>query len=290
MRSLIELLARLVVVVCALASPAGADPKALTARFVELTAGQLDAGGPIEGATPPRFAFTYRSAAVSPKALDESATLLSDYASYVGETVAGTSADGKSAWLTVDITYAFPCGMEPCLKMILSRTHASGLLDTSGHAFAWHVGQTVVFTEKPPATKRGKPVAPAKIPSGIDAGAEDAAKLFKSSLGDPKALAKTVSDRKDAVLVGSEAAERYVGGAAIRKTLASWNLTFTVRDGIQAGIAPSKTTAWVAANVDAGKPGDKASTPYRVLAIYDKKGADWQLVLLHFSTVTSDIK
>jgi hypothetical protein len=278
------------VVVCALASSAGAEPKALTARFVELTAGQLDAGGEIPGATPPRFAFTYKAAAVSPKGLDESATLLSDYATIAGDTVAGASADGKSAWLTVDIAYAFPCGMEGCDKMVPPRTHASGLLDMTGHAFVWHVGQSVVFSKKPPAPKRGKPIAPAKLPTGIDTGAEDAAKLFKASLADPKALAKTISDRKDAVLLGSEAAERYVGGATIRKTLASWNLAFTVRDGIQAGVTPSKTTAWVAANVDAGKPGDKASTPYRVLAIYDKKGSEWQLVLLHFSTVTADIK
>lgn len=274
-------------VVGTLASAAHADPKALAQDLVAATANQNN-GGPLEGATPPRFAFTADAAVISPKELEDSKTLLMDFAGEFGDPVVGTSADGKSAWIATDIQYAFPCGMEPCLKMILPRTHASGLVDAAGHAFAWHVGQTVLFTEKPPAKKRGKPVAPAKLPTAIDAGAGDPVKLFKASLADPKALAKTISDRKETVLLGSEATERYVGGAAVRKTLASWGLTFTVRDGIQAGVATSKTTAWVAANVDAGKPGDK--TPYRVLAIYDKKGSDWQLVLLHFSTVTADVK
>jgi hypothetical protein len=172
--------------------------------------------------------------------------------------------------------------------MVAPRVHASGLVDATGYAIAWHVGQVTRAANRAPPPARGKPLAPAKLPAGIDAGAEEVAKLFAASLANPATLAKTVSDRKDVVLLGSEADERYVGGAKVRATLLRWNLGFAVRDGIQAGLAPSKTTAWVAANVDAAKPGSKLTTPYRVLAIYDRKGSTWQLVLLHFSTVTAD--
>src|SRR5262245_38636627 len=111
------------------ASPSHADPKqGIAAKFVELTAGQREAGEPLENATPPRFAFTYRAAAVSPKSFADCATMLSDYAGAVGDAVVGTSADGKSRWVATDIQYFFPCGMEGCDKMVPARVHASGLV------------------------------------------------------------------------------------------------------------------------------------------------------------------
>ena len=50
----------------------------------------------------------------------------------------------------------------------------------------------------------------------------------------------------------------------------------------------SKTTAYVAANVDAtsqARPNDKP-LPYRIPVIYEQVGAAWQIVALHFSVVT----
>jgi hypothetical protein len=280
-----------VIVACVLAASAarGDATKSPAQRFVEFTAGQQADAIPLENATPPRFAFTASAAAVSPASFEDCATMLSDYATGMRDAVVGTSADGKSTWVATDIEYEFPCGMEGCDKMVAPRVHAAGLMDASGHAIAWHVGVVSLGGKNKWAVKKpGKPIAPPVLATGIDAGAEEPAKLFKASLADPKALAKTISDRKDAVLLGSEAGERYVGGAAMRATLGRWKLGFTVRDGIQAGVAPSKTTAWVAANVDGAKAGDKKVAPYRVLAIYDKKGSEWQLVVLQFSTVSAD--
>lgn len=117
-------------------------------------------------------------------------------------------------------------------------------------------------------------------------GADDAVKLFESTLGDPKAFAKTVSDRKDAVLLGSAKGERFVGGAKIRAKLAAWNLALQVRGGIQAGLSQNNSFAWVAANVDA-RPAkgakDKPPAPYRLLAIYEKTAGGWKLVSVSFS-------
>src|SRR5262249_12609695 len=156
--------------------------------------------GELEGVTPPRFAFTITAAVVSPKTLEPTATLLSDYAGPTGDPVVGTSADGKSAWVATDIIYMFPCGMEGCDKIIPPRVHASGLVDAPHHGVAWHVGEVDLGSQRPPSPKRGKPVAPAALTTGIDAGAEEAVRLFRASLADPKALGKTVADRKDVVL------------------------------------------------------------------------------------------
>ena len=111
-------------------------------------------------------------------------------------------------------------------------------------------------------------------------------KKFEATLGDPKALAASVSARKDVVLYGSEFAERYVGAAA-KAQLAKWNLAFKVQGGIQAGVGAAKTIAWVAANVDASsiKNPKAATTPYQLFAIYEQTGADWQLVAAHFAFV-----
>ena len=89
---------------------------------------------------------------------------------------------------------------------------------------AWHVGQVIRGADHAPPPRRGKPLAPPKLPAGIDAGAEDAASLFRASLARPAALAKTVADRKDVVLLGSDADERYLGAAQVRATLLRWNL------------------------------------------------------------------
>jgi hypothetical protein len=265
---------------------AAADPfeaKALSERFAWLTQGQAPRGGTPDG-TPPRFAFTDTAAAISPASFADCLTPGNDFAGTVDTPVIGKASDGKSAWIATDVTYTMACGMEGCDKIEWPLAHGTAVFDAAGHAFAWHVGMVTNGSQAP---KRGKPVAPKPLPDGIDAGAEAPAKLFKTSLADPRALAKTVSDRADVVLFGSDAAERYVGGAAVRARLAKWNLGFSVRDGIQAGVTPSKAVAWVAANVDAAKPGDKKSTPYRVFAVYEKTASAWQLVVLHFSTVTS---
>ena len=108
------------------------------------------------------------------------------------------------------------------------------------------------------------------------------------SIGDPKRLLASISERKDVVLYGSERPERTVGGAAVRTKLASWKLTFKVRDGVAAGLSASRTVAYVAANVDAesqARPKNKLM-PYRLLLIYEKTGSSWQIVAAHFSVVT----
>lgn len=264
------------------AAPVARDK--LPAYFAALTAGN----GPLVDdldVSPPRFVFTPGKTVIAPESLQAAATPLSDYGVEAGGAVIGAAADGQTTWVAVDIGYRFPCGMPGCEKIIAPKVHGVALLDANQQPVAWSLGLVVVGNTKPGRpSPRIKPITPVALATAIDAGAEAAVAVFKASLGDAETLATSVAERKDAVMYGSELAERFVGSDAVRATLRKWKLGFRVRDGIQAGRASSKTTAWVAANVDAASRVGRKSQAYRVFVIYDKLGTDWQLVVLHFST------
>jgi hypothetical protein len=230
---------------------------------------------------PPRFAFTPGGAAISPSKLADAESPIGDD-TMASKTVGGTASDGKAAWVATDIEYPHMCGAMGCEKMTNPAGHAVALFDADEHAVAWSVDVVVAGTFSGDPVPGGAKVV---LDTKVDRGAEQAVAVFKAALADPDALAKTIASRDDVVLFGSELDERYVGAAAVRATLKRWRLSFTVRDGIQAGVTPSKTTAWVAATVNAAKKGDKTPTHYRVFAIYDKQATSWQLVLLQFSSM-----
>jgi hypothetical protein len=153
--------------------------------------------------------------------------------------------------------------------------------DAIAHGIALFEGEQPIMWDlaripKPKELAAAKGKALAAMPARIDPGAEDLVKQVTAALADPAALGKAISDRKDVVLYGSELAERYVGGATVRATLAKWKLAFKIHDGVQAALTSSKTVGFVAANVDAGK------TPYQLVVICEKTGADWKIVQLSF--------
>ncbi len=253
---------------------------------------------PDDKATWPRFAFTPSAFSVAPTSRDDAAGgVLPDVPmAWKGKTTVGVSADGTAAWLSADIAQFAVCGEGRCYKQKPTQYsdwyHVTALYEATGtKPVAWHIGQPISGKDQKAAM--AKPPVLDAIPKKIDAGAEDVVKLFESTIGDPKAFAKTVSDRKDVVLYGSDLPERYVGGAAVKKQLEKWNLAFKAAGGIQAGVTTSKTIAWVAAHVDAlpAKNAKAKATPYRVLAIYERTGiasamstsASWRLVNIHFS-------
>lgn len=205
----------------------------------------------------------------------------------VKQQVTALSSDGKAAWVAADVKgvpQPDECAPEPCRPNTDAPHHATGLLEKGAKGWtwvAWHIARPVEAKEE--AALRDK-VKVEKLDKTI-AGAEDAVAVFEASLADPKAFAASVSDRKDVVLYGSSSAERTVGGAKVRTKLASWNLKFTVIDGIQAGVTANKTVAFVAANVDAMslRAPSRPASPYRVLAIYEKTGPTWKLVQANFS-------
>ena len=260
-----------------------------TAKDVTTALGYLTGGAapPPEDMKPPRFAVSGGGADVAPTSVEDSRSSTSD----IGEprkVVVGISGDKTAAWINSDIAEFMVCGdSRDCYKKPESWSHATALFEIKGtQPVAWQIISPVTGKEQAAALAKG-----VKLPAldeKIDKGAEDPAKLFKDTLGDPKKLAATVSDRKDAVMYGSELAERYVGGAKIKSQLAKWNLSFKVTSGVQAGITKSQTVAFVAAIVEASSvknPKAKPS-PYRVFAIYEKTITSWKLVSLHFGFTT----
>ena len=197
----------------------------------------------------------------------------------------GLTDDGAAAWLASDRQLVGDCGGDGggCGKT-LATTHVSGVFEHGKDGWGpvvWDVATNVSGKRQASDLADGKALAP--IPAKID-GADAAAALFSSTIGDPKALAKTISARKDTLLYGSEDGERFTG-AQVAKTLLKWNLAFKVHDGVRAGLSTNGALAWVAANVDAtpvAKPKAK-STPYRALFVYLKAGDHWELVQAQFS-------
>jgi hypothetical protein len=227
---------------------------------------------------PPHFAFDRTIAIVDPTA----AELGDRPEASVPAPFVVNAIDGKSSWAISDV--AVPIPSEPGKPRTDKGNdgHVTALFDApwpAGPLFI-HIGELGPGVADP-KTK------PEVLPRKIDPAAADAVKRFEATLGDPKAFAATVSDRKDAFMFGSDARERYQGGDKVRATLAKWQLAFKLRDGIVAGATASKTVAWLAANVDA-RPAAKpkaAATPYRVTAIYELHGKSWDIVELQFSVL-----
>ncbi len=244
---------------------------------------------PPEGTKPPRLVagfFGGFSDAPEPyKAPDGSEV----FAGKLGAKVVGFTNDKKAAWVAADVNLqdARCAGPGKCKPKSQGTAHVTMVVQegTPWQPLVVHYAQSATAKD---AAKNGAPDA---IARKVDAGAEDVVKLFESSIGDPAALAATVSSRKDAILYGSAKPERYVGGASMKATLKKWGLGFKVRDGIQAGMTESKNLAWVAANVDATavKKADAKATPYRATFIYEKTDKGWTLVVAQFSAFVSTI-
>lgn len=232
----------------------------------------------------PRFAFSNHKVHPNGSSADDPFT---GSGLSLDNLVVGHASDGKSAWVSTDVANSMlrgECTPEPC-SGVDRPLHADGLAERVGKTWrwvAWHISEPVAAAKQAALVKKG--VVPDALPRSI-AGAEAAVKVFEASIGDPKALAATVSDREEVALHGSAAGERAETGAKVKARLLAWKLAFKVRDGIRAGVTASKNVAWVAANVDATslkRPKDPPQ-PYRVLAVYEKTPTAWKLVLLSFS-------
>lgn len=255
------------------ASPAFADRSDLEIELEQLIA--------FDSNPPPKFAFSNGDFYTTNVRRPSIGGMQNGETAVVSKAVVATTADGSVAWIAGDITVGCDKAASDCTPGIGTPLHATGLLQKSGKEWqwvTWHITETTTAKEQAASS-----VVPKALPRAV-AGAEDVAKLFETSLADPKALVASVSNRKDVVLYGSTLAERVVGGAKVKAKLKSWNLSFKPRDGIQAG-AVGTSVAWVAANVDAvsTKTKDAKASPYRVLAVYEKTGSAWALVQVHFS-------
>jgi hypothetical protein len=236
----------------------------------------------------PKFALSDNVTFEQPANADEALTGFPETSvADTNKTIVATAADPDTAWISTHLGEHFAaCGKAGCAKEAPdSWLRATALFEKSNGTWqpvAWAITPAIPGTSQQEALDQN--INPDAI-SRNTAGADEVAKLFEGSIGDPKKFAATFSDRKEVVMFGSELAERYVGKQA-KSQVTAWNFSFTVRDGVRAGTSKSGNVAWVAANVDAKpvKSPKAKALPFRAFALYEKTGADWKLVSLQFST------
>jgi ketosteroid isomerase-like protein len=258
------------------------DPAHELERELDNLALSSGVGVPPEGRKPPRAAID-DVITLSPDSFDRVMGPWGHHGN-AEQAVVGVARDGKAAWITAELAFWDLCGMQHCMHdPPVARAHGTALFEPTPagwQSVVWDFAH--VLTAKQQA--EAKRSLPAPIKHTLDAGVESAVGELTVRLArDPALLAAMVTDRKDAVLFGSDLAERFVGGAAIRERLVKWNLRYKIRDGVLAGLTTSGSVAWVVANVDAAKPGNKTSTTYRMFAILEKVAGNWQIVQLSFS-------
>jgi hypothetical protein len=272
----------IVLSVAAFHAVAAADIKSDLEQQVEKI---LNTGGPANDPLPikPRL-IVGKVAAVSPADYTAVVERPADAELFAvsSRPVVATAADGTAAWVAVDVAYREMCAKPSCdHDPDVATGHMTAVFERGKPAWqpiAWITTKALSAKDR-----KAKGAVPSVLERKVDAGAEDAVKQFEATIGDPAAFAGTVSQRKDVVLFGSEQTERFVGSKAVRAQLSKWKLGFKLRDGIQAGVSSARTVAFIAANVDGARATDKASTPYRMFAIYEKTGTSWQVAALQFS-------
>jgi hypothetical protein len=283
-RILSSMLARFVVyagVVLGSSGVAWGDAGEISSRLEALTSRSARAKSDV-----PKLAFTNNLTWDAPASLED-AVFGFPALSYVdrAKTVVGFAGD-DTAFVSANIGEFSQCPNTGCARSTPeSWLRATAVFEKSNgiwQPLAWAITPPIPGSDQVQAMGDG--IVPDKLTRNV-AGAEAAAMLFETTIGDPKLFAATVSSRADTAMFGSEMGERYTGGQVARQ-IQSWNLIFRVRDGVRAGASKSGKVAWVAANVDAlqNKRPKAKSIPYRMFAIYELVGRDWKLVHLQFST------
>ncbi len=202
--------------------------------------------------------------------------------------VIGVSPDLKAAWVADELEITITIGDQ---VMPLPFRITELFVEKDGQwlvvATAWSHAMSDADAFK--AVGEGKLPAPAAIADQIDAGAEPLAEAFNATVNDVNAFLATIPDRDDAFVFGTAAEEKIPGGANIKaafgQLVQALSVTTTKNGGVRAGIAPSGTTGYIAANLDFGATveGNKVTVPYRFMGVYINEEGAWKLVQVHFS-------
>jgi hypothetical protein len=256
------------------AVPTAARADATTTELLKLIQALASTSDPADGTNSPHIEMGRNGSIVTTAHIQPFAPVPEPFPEKVTWKSIGTTADGKAAWVCADIALTLVAGIKP------QETYMTLLVDLGKPIQPIAVAHT-----EPGTDAEAIEYPPLAIPRGIEPGAEDAATQFETTIGEPKALAATVSDRKEVVLYGSNK-EKIVGGAQVKAKLSTWGRMFKVRDGVQAGLSGNKQIAWIAANVDMTPKNTPTAkpVPYRALFLYEKTTAGWMLVAAHFST------
>jgi ketosteroid isomerase-like protein len=114
--------------------------------------------------------------------------------------------------------------------------------------------------------------------------APEVAAAFRAAFSSRPGFIAAISDRADAINVGSAPGQYIRGGARIRSTFERIAATFAIRDGVVVGQL-TDTAGFGAANVDytIERGGQAVTETFRVLAAFAKEPAGWTLVVVQWS-------
>jgi len=188
------------------------------------------------------------------------------------------SRDGKSAWVSEyeRIDLVSDKGNAGSTEWRVSELVVKTTAGWRIHSAAWTRGVPDAKVNKD--AKAGK-MKSAEFQLGDTPGDASLRAAFAKLVGD--GLDATAATRKDLIALGTAPGERTMGGAIHAKAWAAWKGKAKVTESV-AGLAPSGTTGWVAANVDVDKGGYKI--PFFVFCVFDKTAkGDWSVVHSHFA-------
>lgn len=200
--------------------------------------------------------------------------------------------DGESAWTAGELEYSVYSG-DATLLVPFRITQLFGRKDGE-----WKVLVAVFSVPLPndvafQRAASGELAALAPIPEGIAAGADGVYTRAAHDLDRATDFVASVSDRADAIFIGSAPGERTVGGAAIResygKHVTDGHVTLKKHGDIRVGVAPGGHVGWVLANVDLAVDvdGNVITEPFRAMLVYVEEDGEWRLVQAHLSNGVS---
>jgi ketosteroid isomerase-like protein len=159
----------------------------------------------------------------------------------------------------------------------------------SNDADEWQVAAAALSQTPPMKVVRAELKRDAVVPPGmagtksVDATAKTAVDRFVRGLADQSVWGDDLSSRSDAIVIGPSAGDVTRGKTAIKqmwKKRAKANVRAAVAGDLTAAVTRDGELSWVTAPV-VRFSSDDDPLPLREFAVFEKKGDDWTMIVLH---------
>ena len=190
----------------------------------------------------------------------------------------GVSPSGGGVWIFDDVVAkALSDGRAVCSVPI--RVTALLVSDDGWRVAAAYWSIPYPTQDEQDAVKHAGDLAPGDaLTEAVGEGAAELVAALRGALAEPRRIPALYSTRDDHVTLGSVVDEVFLGGTA----RAAWTefvehvTVFIPRGGMRAALA-CPDVAWLAANIDIGRP----PTPYRFFYIWVRQDDEWQFAVSH---------
>ena len=200
----------------------------------------------------------------------------------------GLAGDSRAAWVSDVLEVTLTVGAKQDTQS-LRVTEVLAEQDGSWWVLALH-WSVALPNERALELAAQKKLGPLpEVAESIEPGAQALAAEFLKSTVEVGEFLTSLSQRPDAFIFGTAPDEQILGGPQIHdafaKQIEQHHLTIARRGGLRAGVTPSGSVGWVAANLELGAvtDGKKVRVPTRGLMVYLNENGLWKLVQGHFS-------